>query len=1132
MAEQDALLEPPPRRIQFPPQAAGPASGMAAGPGLPGYAELHCLSNFSFLRGASSPAELVQRAKALGYQALALTDDCSVAGAVRAFEAARDCGMALIHGSEFAWGPLRVVALARDLNGWGNLCEFISAARSRADKGQYLVDADSPWQLLREGCECIIVPQRAQLPAGDVAAMAQAVQEALAQLGSHCWLGVELLLAPDDSLWLQSLQDVAGRMGLSCVACGDVHMHARSRKPLQDLVTALRLGCTVAECGFELHPNAERHLRSRLRLGGIYPRAMLDATVQIAARCDFTLSEISYHYPQESVLPGMDARQTLAWHTWQGAAGRYPQGIPERVARQLKEELELIAECRYEMYFLTVHDIVRYARSEGILCQGRGSAANSAVCYCLGITAVDPTKTTLLMARFISRERSEPPDIDVDFEHSRREIVIQYIYEKYGRDRAALTAVVSCWRTRGALRDAGKALGVDAVLIDAMARQHHWFSDAEDQAAEPGPEQEDGPEPEPLDPVLGWVRSKLLRLARLRERLGDECPQLSPQRARLWLELALQLRDSPRHLSQHVGGFVLTHGPLTRLVPVEPAAMEGRSVIQWDKDDLDTMDLLKVDVLALGMLTVLRGSLDARAALRGPRWELADIPQDDCATYDMICRADTVGTFQIESRAQMSMLPRLRPRVFYDLVVEVAIVRPGPIQGGMVHPYLQARERQRQGDALVLEKPALKEALARTLGVPIFQEQVMQIAMIAAGFSAGEADELRRSMAAWRRKGGVHRFERQLIDGMLANGYSAEFAQAIFRQMLGFGEYGFPESHAYSFAMLAYASAWLKRHEPACFLMALLNAQPMGFYTPSQLIQDARRHGVRVLPVDVRHSDWDCTLEAPHERIAGVELPQPAVRLGLRMVAQLSEKAGERVVQARTEAAFKSTEDLALRAWLQRAELQALAAADALQGLSGHRRQQMWDAAALLAPPPLFAGVPVHEAPVQLAAAPEGEEILFDYAATGLSLRRHPLALLRDRLRRHGLRTALELRDTLPGMRVRACGIVTVRQRPPTAKGTVFITLEDETGTVNLVVWPDTVTRWGEPLLGSRLLAVEGVWQSSAEWGGRQAPGTPQEGPQPEDLPAVRHLIVQRARDMSRWLGRLGGSGVASRNFH
>jgi error-prone DNA polymerase len=1108
MAEQDALLEPPPRRIQFPPQAAGPASGMAAGPGLPGYAELHCLSNFSFLRGASSPAELVQRAKALGYQALALTDDGAVAGAVRAFEAARDCGMALIHGSEFAWGPLRVVALARDLNGWGNLCEFISAARSRADKGQYLVDADSPWQLLREGCECIIVPQRAQLPAGDVAAMAQAVQEALAQLGSHCWLGVELLLAPDDSLWLQSLQDVAGRMGLSCVACGDVHMHARSRKPLQDLVTALRLGCTVAECGFELHPNAERHLRSRLRLGGIYPRAMLDATVQIAARCDFTLSEISYHYPQESVLPGMDARQTLAWHTWQGAAGRYPQGIPERVARQLKEELELIAECRYEMYFLTVHDIVRYARSEGILCQGRGSAANSAVCYCLGITAVDPTKTTLLMARFISRERSEPPDIDVDFEHSRREIVIQYIYEKYGRDRAALTAVVSCWRTRGALRDAGKALGVDAVLIDAMARQHHWFSDAEDQAAEPGPEQEDGPEPEPLDPVLGWVRSKLLRLARLRERLGDECPQLSPQRARLWLELALQLRDSPRHLSQHVGGFVLTHGPLTRLVPVEPAAMEGRSVIQWDKDDLDTMDLLKVDVLALGMLTVLRGSLDARAALRGPRWELADIPQDDCATYDMICRADTVGTFQIESRAQMSMLPRLRPRVFYDLVVEVAIVRPGPIQGGMVHPYLQARERQRQGDALVLEKPALKEALARTLGVPIFQEQVMQIAMIAAGFSAGEADELRRSMAAWRRKGGVHRFERQLIDGMLANGYSAEFAQAIFRQMLGFGEYGFPESHAYSFAMLAYASAWLKRHEPACFLMALLNAQPMGFYTPSQLIQDARRHGVRVLPVDVRHSDWDCTLEAPHERIAGVELPQPAVRLGLRMVAQLSEKAGERVVQARTEAAFKSTEDLALRAWLQRAELQALAAADALQGLSGHRRQQMWDAAALLAPPPLFAGVPVHEAPVQLAAAPEGEEILVDYAATGLSLRRHPLALLRAR------------------------GIVTVRQRPPTAKGTVFITLEDETGTVNLVVWPDTVTRWGEPLLGSRLLAVEGVWQSSAEWGGRQAPGTPQEGPQPEDLPAVRHLIVQRARDMSRWLGRLGGSGVASRNFH
>lgn len=1126
MAENTAVLAPALQRIQPPPHAAEPVAGKAPGPSLPGYAELHCLSNFSFLRGASSPAELVQRAKALGYQALALTDECSVAGAVRAFEAARDCGMALIHGSEFAWGPLRVVALARDLNGWGNLCEFISAARARADKGQYLVDADSPWPLLREGCECIVVPQRVLLAAGDTEAIAEAVQTAVDRLGPGCWLGVELLLAPDDSLWLQSLQEVARRQGLDCVACGDVHMHARSRKPLQDLVTALRLGCTVAECGFALHPNAERHLRSRLRLGGIYPRALLDASLQIAARCAFQLDAISYRYPQESVLPGMDARQTLAWHTWQGAAGRYPGGIPEAVRAKLDEELALITDCRYEMYFLTVHDIVRFARSEGILCQGRGSAANSVVCFCLGITAVDPTRQTLLIERFISRERSEPPDIDVDFEHSRREIVIQYIYAKYGRDRAALTAVVSCWRTRGALRDAGKALGVEALLIDAMARQHHWFSDAEDGVAEASSE----PEPESLNPALGWVRSKLLRLARLRERLGDECPHLSPQRARLWLELALQLRDSPRHLSQHVGGFVLTDGPLTRLVPVEPAAMPGRSVIQWDKDDLDTMGLLKVDVLALGMLTVLRRSLDARAALRGQRWELADIPKEDGATYDMICRADTVGTFQIESRAQMSMLPRLQPREFYDLVVEVAIVRPGPIQGGMVHPYLQARERKKQGGELVLEKPALKTALERTLGVPIFQEQVMQIAMIAAGFTAGQADELRRSMAAWRRKGGVHRFERPLIDGMLANDYSPEFAQAIFRQMLGFGEYGFPESHAYSFALLAYASAWLKRHEPACFLMALLNAQPMGFYTPSQLIQDARRHGVRVLPVDVRHSDWDCTLQAPHQHMAGVELPQPAVRLGLRMVAQLSQKAGERVVQARAEAEFKSSEDLALRAWLPRAEMQALAAADALQGLSGHRRQQMWDAAALLVPPPLFAGVPVHEAPVALDAAPEGEEILFDYAATGLSLRRHPLALLRERLRRHGLRTALELRGTLAGMRVRACGIVTVRQRPPTAKGTLFITLEDETGTVNLVVWPDTVTRWSEPLLGARLLAVEGVWQSSADWGGggKNGPG----GTQDTDLPAVRHLIVRRAKDLSRLLGRLGGSGLASRNFH
>nr|WP_169798051.1 DNA polymerase III subunit alpha [Comamonas terrae] len=1126
-----------------------PPGAWGAGHGPLAYAELHCLSHFSFLRGASSPEELVQRAKSLGYAALALTDECSVAGAVRAYEAARDCGLTLIHGSEFALADqegARIVVLARDLAGWGDLCEFISAARGRSGKGGYVVDACSPWQALARSCECIVLPRREVLGASDLEAVRACVQSVSACFAQECpqagiWLGVELHLAPDDSLWLQTLQQVGAALGIPLVACGDVHMHARSRKPLQDVATAIRLGRPVAECGFALQPNAERHLRSRLRLASLYPKALLEATLRLAARCRFTLDEIRYHYPQESVLSGMDARQTLAWHTWQGAAGRYPQGIPQKVQEQLHKELDLIAECRYEMYFLTVHDIVRYARSEGILCQGRGSAANSAVCYCLGITEVSPEGKHLLFERFISRVRGEPPDIDVDFEHARREQVIQYIYTKYGRERAALTAVVSCWRSRSALRDVGKALRIPPPLVDALAKGQYWFSETAEQGAGAEAEgEQDLPEPRPEALPDDWVERKFLEAQALAK---AQSHALTPRQLRLWIELAWQLKDSPRHLSQHVGGFVLTDGKLTRLVPVEPAAMKNRSVIQWDKDDLDAMGLLKVDVLALGMLTVLRHSLDERAAWRGERWSLAQIPPEDAATYAMIQRADTVGTFQIESRAQMSMLPRLRPETLYDLVVEVAIVRPGPIQGGMVHPYLQARERRRRGEPLVLErsrfekpdeKAALEDALERTLGVPIFQEQVMQIAMVAAGFTPDQADALRRSMAAWKRKGGVHRFERPLIDGMVARGYRLEFAQAIFRQMQGFGEYGFPESHAYSFASLAYASAWLKRHEPAIFLQALLNAQPMGFYSPSQLVQDARRHGVRVLPVDVRHSHWDCTLEEPLQPVPGVQALQPAVRLGMRLVANLGEAAALRIEAQRAQAPWTGTQDLALRASLSPGDLRALAAADALSGLSGHRRQQMWDAAAHAALPPLFAGVPVNEGSVQLAEAPEGEEILHDYEATGLTLRRHPLALLRERLARHGMRTAVELRNALPGQKVRACGIVTVRQRPPTAGGTLFITLEDETGVVNLVVWARAFARWQAALLGSRLLAVEGVWQSSANWSRdadeefeRNSPET-----QKRKAPAAHHLVVQRARDMTAWLGRLAGAGLSSRDFH
>ena len=1075
---------------------------------LPDYAELHCVSNFSFQRGASHPHELVERAAALGYRALALTDECSVAGVVRAHVRAKALGLHLIVGSEFAYPGFRLVALARNAQGWGNLCQFITAARRSAAKGSYQMGPLSDVQQL-QGCELLLVPERTVQNATDFVAVSALLASARAQFGLNFWLVAELLLEPDDDLWLATLQQAGAAVGVPLVAAGDVHMHVRSRKPLQDVITAVRLGLPVAQCGFALQPHAERHLRQRVRLAGIYPPELLQATVQIAQRCTFSLDEIKYQYPQEAVPPGMTPAQGLAWLTYEGAASRYPQGVPPAVHTQLQRELALIADCQYEMYFLTVHDIVRYARSVGILCQGRGSAANSAVCFCLGITEVDPTRSHLLFERFISKDRQEPPDIDVDFEHDRREEVIQYIYSKYGRDRAAIAAVVTTYRTRSVLRDVGKALGVHPAVVDAFAKEHHWFD--EDLASH--------------------------KLQALAESLGQP---LAAHTARLWLELAGELHGFPRHLSQHVGGFVLTQGPLSRLVPIENAAMADRSIIQWDKDDLDDMGLMKVDVLALGMLSALRRCLDLRAALRGERWRLADIPAEDPHTYDMICAADTVGVFQIESRAQMSMLPRLQPRVFYDLVVEVAIVRPGPIQGGMVHPYLQARERRRRGEALVLEKPELEKALKRTLGVPIFQEQVMQIAMIAANFSAAEADALRRSMAAWKRTGGVHQFEKRLIDGMVANGYALPFAQAIFAQMLGFGEYGFPESHAYSFALLAYSSSWLKCHEPACFLAALLNSLPMGFYSASQLVQDARRHGVRVLPIDVNHSDWDCTLEGAPQRlqpprpIPGVRpaaLPQPAVRLGLRLISGLHADAAKRLLQARAQAPqhrFASTEDLALRAGLERHDLQALAAADALAALSGHRRQQMWDAAAQHRAPALLRHAPVNEAPLELPQAPEGEEIVFDYAATGLTLRRHPLALLRPRLARWRLLTALQLQSVPHGRSVRACGIVTVRQRPGTAKGTMFVTLEDETGPVNVIVWPGLIEPWRDALLRSQLLAVQGLWQCAT---GPVPPSAGGQGAAP-GVPAVRHLVAQRFKDLTPLLGRLGGALHGSRDFH
>ena len=1079
----------------------------------PAYAELHCLTNFSFQRGASRPEELVQKAHALGYSALAITDECSVAGVVRAHIEAKKLGLKLLLGAEFLLdlpptSGFKLIALARNLNGWGNLCEFITAARCAAGKGSYQVnwndgDVDGRFVSLQD-CEILLIPPKGdslgQPVDFDFEAASLVCTKAKALFTSRLWLVLEAQHGMEDAIWCHTLERLSALLDVPLVAAGDVHMHVRSRKPLQDVITAVRVGKPLSECGFALQPNAEAHLRSRERLAQLYPANLLANTVTVAERCSFSLDELRYQYPEEVILPGMTAAQTLRHFTLEGAQRRYPQGLGAAVQKQLEHELALISELKYEMYFLTVHDIVDYARSQRILCQGRGSAANSAVCYCLGVTEVDPSRTSMLFERFISRERSEPPDIDVDFEHDRREEVIQYIYAKYGRDRAAITATVVTYRPRSAIRDVGMALGIDTALIDVVAKDHHWFDGGAVQADQ-------------LSAQLQQAGLAPLRASQ--HRLIEQ-----------WLKLSNQLLGAPRHLSQHVGGFVLTQGKLTRVVPVENAAMPDRSIVQWDKDDLDAMGLLKVDVLALGMLSAIRRCLDWVSLQRGVDFRMQDIPAEDPATYDMICKADTVGVFQIESRAQMSMLPRLRPRTFYDLVIEVAIVRPGPIQGGMVHPYLRARKNP---DQVTYCSPALKEVLKRTLGIPIFQEQVMQIAMVAAGFSAGEADDLRRSMAAWKRKGGVHKFYDRLVNGMTERGYTADFAQGLFKQIEGFGEYGFPESHAASFALLTYVSCWLKRHEPAAFLTALLNSQPMGFYSASQLVQDAKRHDVVVRSVDVTCSDWDSGLEpqeTPQER------PQQAVRLGLRMISGLPQASAHRIVAARTQSPFASTEDLAMRAGLDVRDLKALAAADALISLAGHRRQQVWETSALRVAPPLLQGVPVNEHSLELPPAPEGEEVMFDYAATGLTLRRHPLAILRPKLNQMNLLTAAQLHHLPSGRQVATCGIVTMRQQPQTAKGVVFVTLEDETGNINVIVWKALREQQRNELLNSRLMAVYGEWQRNTdEPGGNAAEnsGEGKGGRTGEGAGEVRHLIAKRLHNLTPLLGRLG---TTSRDFH
>jgi error-prone DNA polymerase len=1009
------------------------------------YAELHCLSNFSFLRGASHAEELVTQAKELGYTALAITDECSLAGVVRAHTAAKKLGgIKLLLGSELRLAcGLRVVVLARDRAGYARLSRLITRGRRNAEKGDYsLCRADleeflgdaatpKPGECVADGTLLLWLPR--------LRADALAEDEQALWLRTHfpgrTWIAVELMRDGRDRERLAMSRALGEAHELPLTAAGDVHMHVRERRPLQDALTAVRLGVTVAEAGDRLYANGERHLRERERLAKLYPPELLAETVRIADLANFSLDELRYEYPRELVPEGETAASHLRALTYAGAARRWPDGIPPKMNAQIEYELVLINDLGYQSYFLTVQDIVAEARRLRILCQGRGSAANSVVCYCLGVTEVDPSRGELLMERFISRERNEPPDIDIDFEHERREEVIQYIYRKYGRDRTALTATVISYRPRSALRDMSKALGLDAVQAERLAGALQWWDTHVDE-----------------------------------ERMREAGFEPGNPQVRLLMELTGQLLGFPRHLSQHVGGFVISQGLLEELVPIENAAMEDRTVIEWDKDDLDELGLLKVDVLGLGMLSALRRALVLISDFRRKSFTLADIPREDARVYEMISRADTVGVFQVESRAQMSMLPRLQPRAFYDLVIEVAIVRPGPIQGGMVHPYL----RRRQGlEPVTYPSKAVEGVLSRTMGVPIFQEQVMQLAIVAAGFTPGEADQLRRSMAAWKRRGGLGHFERRLIDGMRARGYGEDFARAIFSQIQGFGEYGFPESHAASFALLVYSSAWIKCHEPAAFTAALINSQPMGFYAPAQLVRDARDHGVEVQPICVCASDWDCTLERRDDG-------EPALRLGLRLAKGLGEEAAERIMAARAEGAFESVQDLTRRAALLRRDLEALADAGALRRLTGNRHLAFWQVAGSEQELPLAPVSRVAEATPLLAPPTEGQNVAADYRSAGLTLGRHPLALLRERLAVSKIVTSRELGELPDGRTVRVAGIVTARQRPQSAGGVMFITLEDETGTVNLIVWERVWSRARRVANGSRLLEVRGKLQKES----------------------------------------------------
>ena len=1042
------------------------------------YAELQAVSNFSFLRGASHADELVERAAALGLAAIGIADRNTLAGAVRAHVAAKAvaakaAGLRLLVGArlDLACG-LSLLCYPRDRAAYGRLCRLLTLGQQRTTKGGCVLHRDDVMAHAEGQVLIALPPDRLDEEA------VEPFEAALAALrrgqAGPLYLAAHMLYRGDDVSRLNRLAALAERHGVPLVATNDVHYHTRERRPLQDVLTAIRERVTVAQAGWRLAANAERHLKGGAEMTRLF-RGHEDAvarTLEVVERCAFSLDELAYEYPEEPVPPGTTPQRHLEALTWEGAARCYRGGIPAKVRRVLTHELGLIAELDYAPYFLTVYDIVRFAKEKDILCQGRGSAANSAVCYCLGITAVDPTQIDLLFERFVSRERREPPDIDVDFEHERREEVIQYIYGRYGRDRAGLAATVISYRGRSAARDVGKAMGLSEDTAAALAgaiRDVHREGFAAQRLQEAGLD--------PADPLL-----------------------------RRTVALAQELIGFPRHLSQHVGGFVLTRGPLEEIVPIGNGAMKERTFVEWDKDDLEALGLMKVDVLGLGMLTCIRKAFELLARHKGLDLTLASVPQDDPAVYDMLCRADTIGVFQIESRAQMNMLPRLRPRRFYDLVIEVAIVRPGPIQGDMVHPYLRRRDGLEE---VIYPAPApehgpadeLRRVLEKTLGVPLFQEQAMRVAIEAAQFTPDEADALRRAMATFRRRGTLGQLKERMVGRMVARGYNPELAERYFRQIEGFGDYGFPESHAASFALLAYVSSWLKCHHPDAFACALLNAQPMGFYAPAQIVRDAREHGVEVRPVDVNASDWDNGLKDVEGAADGL----CALRLGLRQVGGLHKEDAARVVEARREP-NPDVAALARRAGVSASAIETLAAADAFGSMGLARREALWQARALAkAPPlPLFEAAGVQgEAPepaVALPAMAAGEQVVEDYRTLRLSLRAHPLSFLRDRLAGRGALAAETVARAQDGARAATAGLVLVRQRPGSARGVIFMTLEDETGTVNVVVWPNILEKCRRAILGGRLALVRGKVQRAGE---------------------IVHLVAARVEDLTHWLDLL-----------